>query len=108
MQRLLRWILPTLLLWLNGATGAEIDADVVLRGGLIVDGTAALGRKGDLAIRGDRIVAIGTFDPPARATVIDVSGKVVAPGFIDLHSHSDSSILEPRILERISTTSRKA
>jgi predicted amidohydrolase YtcJ len=93
MKRLPLWILPALALSLNAASGADVDADVVLRGGMLVDGTGAAGVKGDLAIRGDRIVAIGMFNPAARAKVIDVSGQIVAPGFIDLHSHSDGSIL---------------
>jgi N-acyl-D-aspartate/D-glutamate deacylase len=81
-----------------GLAGADpaappIAADVVLKGGTVVDGTGAPGRRADVALRGQRIVAVGefVFDPGAK--VIDVSGLIVAPGFIDLHSHSDSSIL---------------
>src|SRR4051812_38782179 len=72
-----------------------IRADVVIRGGTVVDGTGGPRRRADVAIRGDRIVAVGTFEPVPGARVIDASGLVVAPGFIDLHTHSDRTILEP-------------
>jgi predicted amidohydrolase YtcJ len=67
-----------------------------LKGGALVDGTGAPSRKADVAIRGDRIVAVGTFAFDPKAEVIDVTGKVVAPGFIDLHSHSDEVILNAK------------
>ena len=65
--------------------------EVLLKGGLVVDGTGAPGRVADLLIRDGRIAAAGTAGPGAR--VIDASGLVVAPGFIDLHSHSDGPIV---------------
>jgi predicted amidohydrolase YtcJ len=74
----------------------KVDADVVLRGGTLVDGTGAPARKADVAIKGDRIVAVGTFDVDPKARVIDASRLIVAPGFIDLHTHSDSNIGKPR------------
>ncbi len=75
--------------------GGPLRADVVLRGGTVIDGTGAPRRQADVAIRGDRIVAVGAFEPGPGARVIDASGWVVAPGFIDLHTHSDRTILEP-------------
>lgn len=67
---------------------------LVVRGGVVVDGTGAPGRPADVFVEGGRIVAVGQ---PAYggddATVIDATGRVVAPGFIDLHTHADSSIL---------------
>ena len=76
------------------------------RGGLVIDsgGCHPQGRdahrrnrgpakKGDLAIKGDRIVAVGSVPNDPDARVIDASGLVVAPGFIDLHTHSDEVIL---------------
>ncbi len=71
-----------------------VEADWVLRGGVLIDGTGAERREGDLAIRGDRIVAVGDFQADPQAEVIDVMGQIVAPGFIDLHSHSDGPILK--------------
>lgn len=75
---------------------APLAADFVLKGGTVVDGTGAPGRKADVAIKGSRIVAVGNFQTDANAKVIDATGKVVAPGFIDLHSHSDEVILNAK------------
>jgi N-acyl-D-amino-acid deacylase len=67
--------------------------DVVIRGGTIVDGTGAPGRPGDLAIRHDTIVAVGKVDGAGKKT-IDAAGMMVAPGFFDLHSHSEYDRLQ--------------
>ena len=61
----------------------------------MVDGTGAAASKADVAIRGDQIVAVGSFEIDDKAKVIDVSSLIVAPGFIDLHTHSDPGITEP-------------
>jgi N-acyl-D-aspartate/D-glutamate deacylase len=69
--------------------------DALLRGGLLVDGTGSAGRSADVGILGDRILAIGDLshvDPTGVALVLDVRGKVVTPGFIDPHGHSDASL----------------
>ena len=66
-----------------------MDFDIVLRGGLVIDGSGADGRPADVAISGDRIAAIDSaIAGPARRT-INVTGQVVAPGFIDIKTHSD-------------------
>lgn len=81
--------LVLLLLAASPAADPAVEADVVLRNGLLHDGSGGAARIGDLAIRGDRLVAVGSFHARGTPHILDVSGLVVAPGFIDLHSHSD-------------------
>ena len=80
---------------LAGCAGVSTapEFDVVLRGGTVVDGTGAPGARADVAIRGDRIVRVGRVEGRG-AREIDASGLVVAPGFIDIHSHSEYHLLE--------------
>ena len=66
--------------------------DVIIKNGTIIDGTGTSGVKADIGITGDAITAIGEIGSTAE-TVVDATGKVVTPGFIDLHTHSDSSFL---------------
>jgi predicted amidohydrolase YtcJ len=73
-----------------------VAADVVLKGGTLVDGTGAPRQRADVALRGDRIVAVGKFEADPNAKVVDVSALIVAPGFIDLHTHSDTGITQPK------------
>ncbi len=86
-------------------------ADIVIRNGRLIDGTGAPERRADVAILGDHIVSIG--EPVNAGTVIDASDKVVAPGFVDIHSHGDIvlawpsderlALIEGRIAQGITT-----
>jgi dihydroorotase/N-acyl-D-amino-acid deacylase len=70
--------------------------DLIVRGGLVVDGTGTPGRPADVGVEGDRITAVGDLSAVADtavATVIDATGHVVAPGFVDPHGHSDGFVL---------------
>lgn len=73
-----------------------VSADVVLKGGTLIDGTGTPRKQADVALRGDRIVAVGSFAIDPKARVIDASSLIVAPGFIDLHSHSDEGIVQEK------------
>jgi N-acyl-D-amino-acid deacylase len=69
---------------------------LLLRGGTLIDGTGATARPADVAVEGDRIAAVaraGELTPAAGAEVVDLDGLVLAPGFIDVHTHYDAQIL---------------
>ncbi len=66
--------------------------DLILKNGLIVDGTGDQAYAGDIAIIGNRIVKIGSFKESQAIETIDASGLVVTPGFIDVHTHCDRGI----------------
>src|SRR5207244_6239199 len=66
--------------------------DWILRGGEVVDGSGRPRRRADVAIAGDRIAAVGVVGKVAGARELDVSGKIVAPGFIDVHTHDDRAL----------------
>jgi N-acyl-D-amino-acid deacylase len=71
--------------------------DLVIRGGTVYDGTGAAGRDADVAIAGGRIVQVAPRISERGTTEIDARGLAVAPGFVDIHSHGDSSLrADPR------------
>ena len=88
-----------LLAWVAMAVCACDPApyDVVLVGGTVIDGTGSDRFRADVAIRGDRIVAVSRrgVERAGAVRVIDVTGKIVAPGFIDIHSHLDPLLRLP-------------
>lgn len=81
--------------------------DILIRGGLLVDGTGAPPRHADVAIRAGRIAAIGSLSGPARET-IDAEGRIVCPGFVDVHTHYDAQVfwdgtLSPSLYHGVTT-----
>ena len=83
-----------------------MSADIVIRGGTVVDGTGSAGRPADVAITGGRISAVGEGLDGAR--VLDAGGQVVSPGFIDIHTHYDAQVfwdpaLTPSSLHGVTT-----
>jgi len=81
--------------------------DLVIRGGDVIDGSGAARRRADVAIVGERIVAIGPVSGEATR-VLDATGKVIVPGFIDVHTHYDAQVfwdpaLTPSLLHGVTT-----
>jgi N-acyl-D-amino-acid deacylase len=70
------------------------DYDIVIRNGQVVDGTGKDKFSADVAIKGDRIAAVGAPGSFKGASEIDAAGKVVAPGFIDVHTHDDTALID--------------
>ena len=68
--------------------------DLMIQNGLIVDGTGDVPYPADVAVTGDTIVKIGEIREPAART-IDARGRLVTPGFIDIHCHSDAIVFQP-------------
>ncbi|MFN4220806.1 MULTISPECIES: D-aminoacylase [Novosphingobium] len=74
-------------------TEPQIRADVLIQGGLVVDGTGAEPFRGDLAIAGDRIIHAGGRFAGSAAEIIDATGCIVTPGFVDIHTHYDGQAI---------------
>ena len=68
--------------------------DLVIRGGAVIDGTGAPARKADVAVDGGHVAEIGALDERTGEREIDARGLVVAPGFIDVHTHDDRALLD--------------
>ncbi len=94
-RRTLAWVFPIVFLSI-GFTLPQAGGrpyDLVIAHGRIVDGTGAPSFRGDVAIRGDRIVALGDLGPYRTRRTLDAAGCVVCPGFIDMMGQSDTSVL---------------
>jgi len=73
--------------------------DLLIRGGLVIDGTGSPGVRADIAVTNGRVTDVGAFTGRRAMRMIDARDKVVAPGFIDIHSHSDESMLVNSAME---------
>jgi N-acyl-D-amino-acid deacylase len=74
-----------------------VEFDLVLHGGTLVDGLGGPRRRADVGVRDGRVAALGDLSGAAAADRRDVTGRIVAPGFVDIHAHSDFTILsDPR------------
>jgi N-acyl-D-amino-acid deacylase len=79
---------------MSRASGAAPDlADLVIRGARVIDGSGTPARVADVAVAGDRIVAVGDLRQVRGGTEIDARGRAVAPGFIDTHTHDDRALV---------------
>ena len=67
--------------------------DLLIRNGTLIDGTGAPARPADLGIAGGRIAALGDLEEARGAVELDAAGRIVAPGFIDVHTHDDNALL---------------
>src|SRR5438034_10956366 len=76
------------------------DFDIIIKGGTVYDGTGAEPKHVDVAIRGDRIAGVGDFKTAKAKAVIDATGLAVAPGFINMLSWSNESLIQDRRSQR--------
>ena len=67
--------------------------DILIKGGTVIDGTGAAAMEADVAIQDEKIAAIGSIDPSQAREVIDAAARWSPPGFIEMHSHADQTLL---------------
>jgi N-acyl-D-amino-acid deacylase len=86
-------ILLTAVLTVGGQNQQQSGYDIIIRNGTVYDGTGSAPRRADVGIKGDQIAAIGDLSKAKAATEVDAKGLAVAPGFINMLSHSESSLI---------------
>ena len=69
-----------------------MEYDLIIAGGSVIDGSGADATRADIAISGGRIKRIGDLSGATTKETLDASGKIVTPGFVDLHTHLDAQI----------------
>jgi N-acyl-D-amino-acid deacylase len=76
--------------------------DVIITGAVLMDGTGAPGRQADVGVTGDRITAIGDLSVATAEDTVEAQDRVVCPGFIDMHTHSDlTALIDPRCASKV-------
>jgi len=88
--------------------GVKNQFDIIIVNGQVIDGTGKQSRRADLGIKGDRIAIIDNLTGATADQVIDATGLIIAPGFIDIHTHTDTELLvnptgDSKILQGITT-----
>lgn len=86
---------------LTDATDLNSSQSILIQRALIIDGSGSSGKIGDLRIQGDRIVDIGKLVSREGETTVDAEGLVLAPGFIDTHSHHDMELSRLRVWQQL-------
>ncbi len=82
---------------------ANLEFDILITDATVIDGSGAVGIGADIGIRDDRIAAIGDLSKTKSTSRVNASGKVVAPGFIDAHTHDDRAVLSgPKMTPKVS------
>lgn len=87
----------------NDPSSQSLEFDVLIQGGTVIDGTRAPRYRADVGIKGDKVTALGDLQNASAAQTIDAQGKIVCPGFVDVHNHSDSWLLNtPNFISKTS------
>src|SRR2546430_2229340 len=94
MQTWLGYLFFTVIVGGGQIAAADAPFDVIIKGGIVYDGTGGEGHVADVAIRGDRIVGVGDFASAVTKKTIDARGLAVAPGFINMLSWSNESLIQ--------------
>lgn len=88
----------------NPGPTAQQQFDVIIRGGMVYDGTGRAPARANVGIKGDRIAAVGNLSRANAPTIIDAKGLAVAPGFINMLSHSETSwLVDSRISQNVAS-----
>src|SRR5438552_14614446 len=94
MQTWLGYLFFTVIVVGGQIAAADAPFDVIIKGGTVYDGTGGVGHVADVAIRGDRVVGVGGFGSAVAKKTIDARGLAVAPGFINMLSWSNESLIQ--------------
>jgi N-acyl-D-amino-acid deacylase len=93
MKKILQKISPAFVWTLALVSFVSAQTQTLIKNALIIDGTGKAAFRGDVRVAGDKIVKIGNLKAKKNEVVVDANGKILAPGFIDIHNHSESGLL---------------